>query len=160
MSGNPLDKAIEAANAARAAAERAAAEKQAQEHRAQAEHSAADERRRIALREVGRAFVARARAAAIDGEPVQVCVGTRDRYGGFFKRRTIGVESVYKRRDAWTIRPYTYDNYSSTSHPGIYVLDDGSVVGSVADLTMLPAEDVDAVTRQLGEYLVSRGVRR
>jgi hypothetical protein len=161
MSGDPLDKAIGAASAAHEAAKRAAAEKQAQERRAEAERSASDQRRRVALQEIGRSFVSRARAAGVAPEGgVEVCVGTRDRYGGFFNRRKVGVESVYESRQAWTIQPYYHEKYSGSSSLGIYVLEDGSVVGSLATPSWLPAEDVDEVTRRLGEYLVSRGVRR
>jgi hypothetical protein len=81
---------------------------------------------------------------------VQVCVGERDRFAGFWKRRKVGVESIYERRQAWTVLPYHHGlSYSDYSRPGIYVVDDGTITGSLSNFPIAPRGNVKQVTDAL-----------
>jgi len=156
-SDDPLASAMEAARQARQAAEKEAARLRTEAERQRAERDGAEERTRQELKRIGVSFIQHAHAAGIRPEYVQVQIGMRDRFEGVFTRRKVGVQSIYERRRAWTIMPYHNGSGYSTDpdHSGIYVLDDGQIIGSMSDSKSLPHGDVTRVTQLVAEYLVA-----
>jgi hypothetical protein len=156
VSSNDLDIAIEAARVAREAAEAEAARKHAEDVSRRAREEALEERVRRQLREVGTTFVARARQAGIKPESVQVAVGSRDRHEGIFVRKKVGTSVVYERHSAWIVLAYQRDNDSIPARNGIYVFEDGRIIGFLENMKSMPHGTVEGVTQRLAEYLAAR----
>lgn len=157
---DPLEGALERARAAKTAAEQEAARKEEEERQTKAREDAARERFRADLHEAGRSFVQHARKLRIRPEEVQINVGQRARYKGLVIRRQVGTTAIYERRSAWIVRASSHSGSQSygdyRSYPGIYVLDDGTILGYLDDST-LPDGTAESVATELARYLADAG---
>lgn len=142
----------EAADVARRKAEREAAEERAAENQA-------DEEARDRLRAAGLAFARRARSAGIAPNTVHVRTGSHERTRLF--SREMRQVPVYERRAAWVVWSYSVtrggysDGYTDRLNPGIYVLEDGTVIyGSLKDPWSVPRDRVPNLIEALASYLV------
>jgi hypothetical protein len=153
-----FDEAMQEARAAREAHEAGTAFRNAEAERERKDQENANGLLRQQLREIGSEFRARARKSGVKPDSVRVAVGSRDRYKGLVFRKRVGADVVYQRRKVWTVLPFrSGSGYSSDhGHNGIYVLDDGQIIGSLALANVLPHGNVEEVKRALARYLVDR----
>lgn len=167
MASDDLDAALEAARAAREAAEAEAARKRAEDVSRHATQEELRDAVRQQLREVGTTFVERARRLGIKPEKQQVVVGSRPRRAGIFESKKerqwraseggwANTTLLYEQHRVWTVLHPEPKTETAPMRNGIYVLEDGRIIGGLWDVKSMPHVTVEAVTQRLAEYLLAR----
>lgn len=148
---DPLEGTLDKIRETVAVEQRAAEERRIEEERRLAESRASEAHGLEQLEALGISFVARARRAGIDPEPVVFRV---QKLSGIFRKR---VEWENERRRAWVVSHYHSGNsYGDGYQAGIYVLENGELYSSLQEDDPLKgnvARTIEACAR----YLVQRG---